>query len=57
MPGHCYYMFIVNHDIESLFVEIELNVIKLYIGIIYRTSDADIRIFKVYLISILQKSS
>ena len=34
---------IVNKDIECLFVEIELNDNKMYVGVIYRTPDADVR--------------
>ena len=46
---------IVNKDIECLFVESESNGVKLYIGIIYRTPDADVRNFCDYLINILEK--
>ena len=46
---------IANKDIECLFVETELNGVKSYIGIIYRTPDADVRNFCDYLINILEK--
>ena len=42
----------MNRDIECLFVEIEFNNIKMYVGVIYRTPDAYIRSFFDYLISI-----
>ena len=45
---------IVNKDIECLFVEIELKEIKMYIGVIYRTPDADVRKFCDYLVDILE---
>ena len=43
-----------NRDIECLFVEIEFNNIKMYVGVIYRTPDADIQNFCDYLINILE---
>ena len=46
---------IVVKDIECLFIEIELNGLKLYIGIIYRTPDSDVRIFFDHLMNILEK--
>ena len=46
---------IVNKDTECLFVETELNGVKSYIGIIYRTPDADVRNFCDYLINTLEK--
>ena len=44
----------INRDIECLFVEIEFNNIKMYVEVIYRTPDADIRNFCDYLINILE---
>ena len=44
----------INRDIECLFVEIEFNNTKMYVGVIYRTPDADIRNFCDYLINILE---
>ena len=44
---------IVNKDIECLFVEIELNDNKMYVGVIYRTPDADVRNFCDILVNIL----
>ena len=44
----------INRDIECLFVEMEFNNIKMYVGVIYRTPDADIRNFCDYLINILE---
>ena len=43
-----------NRDIECLFVEIEFNNIKMYVGVIYRTPDADMQNFCDYLINILE---
>ena len=41
-------------DIECLFVEVEFNNIKMYVGVIYCTPDADIRNFCDYLSNILE---
>ena len=38
---------IVVKDIECLFIEIELNGFKIYIGIVYRTLDSDARFFVI----------
>ena len=46
---------IVVKDIECLFIEIELNGFKIYIGIIHRTPDSDVRIFCDHLMNILEK--
>ena len=46
---------IVVKDIECLFIEIELNGFKIYIGTIYRTPDSDVRIFCDHLMNILEK--
>ena len=43
-----------NRDIECLFVEIEFINIKMYVGVIYRTPDADIQNFCDYLINIIE---
>ena len=40
-------IYIVVRDIECLFIEIELNAFKIYIGIIYRTPDSDVRLFVI----------
>ena len=45
---------IVMKDIECLFIEIELNGFKIYIGIIYCTPDSDVRIFCDHLMNILK---
>ena len=45
---------IVNRDIEYIFIEIELNGGRIHVGIIYRTSDADVRNFCDYLVNILE---
>ena len=45
---------IVNKDIECLMTEIELNAVKMYVGIIYRTPDADVRNFCDYLVNIIE---
>ena len=44
----------INRDIECLFVEIEFNNIKMYVGIINGTPDADKRNFWDYLTNILE---
>ena len=44
---------IVNKDIECLFVEIELDDNKMYVGVIYRTPDADVRKFCDFLVNML----
>ena len=44
----------INRDIECLFIEIECNIIKMYVGVIYETPDADIRNFCDYLNDILE---
>ena len=46
---------IVVKDIECLFIEIVLNRLKIYIGIIYRTPDCDVRFFCDHLMNILEK--
>ena len=46
---------IVVKDIECLIVEIELNEFKIYIGIIYRTPDSDVRFCCDYLMNIPEK--
>ena len=45
---------IVNKDIECLFVEIGINDVKRYVGVIYRTPDADVRNVCNYLVHILE---
>ena len=45
---------IVNKDIECLFVEIEFKEIKMNVGVMYRTPDADVRKFCDYLVDILE---
>ena len=45
---------IINKDIECLFIEIELNGVRIHVGIIYRTPDADVRNFCDYLVNILE---
>ena len=47
-------IFIINKDIECLFIQIELNGDKIHVGIIYRTPDADVRNFCDYLVNILE---
>ena len=42
-------------DTECLFAEIEFNNIKMYVGVIYRTQDADIQKFCDYLINIIER--
>ena len=48
---------ITNRDIECLFVEIEFNNIKVYVGVIYRTPNADIQNFYDCLIYILESQN
>ena len=45
---------IINKDIECFFIEIELNGVRIHIGIIYRTPDADVKNFYDYLVNILE---
>ena len=45
---------IVNTDIECLMTDIELNAVKIYVGIIYRTPDADVRNLCDYLVNIIE---
>ena len=46
-------IFIVNKDIECLFIELELNDNKMYVGVINRTPDTHVRNFCDFLVNIL----